>query len=127
MNPAWQQRKLIEFCKSKGIIVTAFSPLGAVGSSWGTNQVMNNEALKQIADAHGKTIAQVPLRSFFVLIIYVPKSIKNVSSSRLSVIEVYDLIQYLIPSRAIELTQPKSKFIPSRVSPSPKDSSRLTN
>ena len=65
MNPAWQQRKLVEFCKSKSIIVTAFSPLGAVGSSWGTNQVMNNEALKQIAAAHGKTLAQVPLRSLF--------------------------------------------------------------
>ncbi|KDO47296.1 hypothetical protein CISIN_1g020174mg [Citrus sinensis] len=62
MNPAWQQRKLVEFCKSKSIIVTAFSPLGAVGSSWGTNQVMNNEALKQIAAAHGKTVAQVCLR-----------------------------------------------------------------
>ncbi|XP_006451705.2 non-functional NADPH-dependent codeinone reductase 2 [Citrus clementina] len=62
MNPAWQQRQLREFCKSKSIIVTAFSPLGAAGSSWGTNQVMNNEALKQIADAHGKTVAQVCLR-----------------------------------------------------------------
>ena len=65
MNPAWQQRQLREFCKSKSIIVTAFSPLGAAGSSWGTNQVMNNEALKQIADAHGKTVAQVALHSFY--------------------------------------------------------------
>ncbi|KAJ4711025.1 NADPH-dependent codeinone reductase-like protein [Melia azedarach] len=62
MNPAWQQRKLIEFCKSKSIIVTAYSPLGAVGSSWGNNQVMSNEALKQIAKSHGKTVAQVCLR-----------------------------------------------------------------
>ncbi|KAJ4711022.1 Aldo/keto reductase [Melia azedarach] len=62
MNPAWQQKKLIEFCKSKSIIVTAFSPLGAIGSSWGTKQVMGNEALKQIAKAHGKTVAQICLR-----------------------------------------------------------------
>ncbi|KAK9183248.1 hypothetical protein WN944_026398 [Citrus x changshan-huyou] len=62
MNPAWQQRQLREFCKSKSIIVNVFSPFGAVGSCWGTNQVMNNEALKQIADAHGETVAQVCLR-----------------------------------------------------------------
>ncbi|KAJ4711019.1 NADPH-dependent codeinone reductase-like protein [Melia azedarach] len=62
MNPAWRQKKLVEFCKSKSIILTAFSPLGAAGSSWGNNQVMNNEALKQIAKARGKTVAQVCLR-----------------------------------------------------------------
>ncbi|KAH7570357.1 hypothetical protein ACOSP7_018439 [Xanthoceras sorbifolium] len=62
MNPVWQQRKLVEFCKAKGIIITAFSPLGAKGSGWGTNRVMENEALKLIAKAHGKTVAQVCLR-----------------------------------------------------------------
>ncbi|GMY26718.1 non-functional NADPH-dependent codeinone reductase 2-like isoform X2 [Fagus crenata] len=62
MNPVWQQKKLIEFCKANGIIVTAFSPLGAKGSSWGTNDVMDNEALKEIAKARGKTVAQVCLR-----------------------------------------------------------------
>lgn len=59
MNPIWQQRKLVEFCKDKGIIVTAYCPLGAVGTTWGSNRVMENESLKQIAKAHGKTIAQV--------------------------------------------------------------------
>ncbi|KAJ4711020.1 NADPH-dependent codeinone reductase-like protein [Melia azedarach] len=62
MNPVWQQRKLREFCKARGIIVTAYSPLGAVGTSWGSNEVMENEALKQVARAHGKTVAQVSLR-----------------------------------------------------------------
>ena len=61
MNPVWQQKKLTEFCKANGIIVTAFSPLGAKGSSWGTNDVMDNEALKEIAKARGKTVAQVLL------------------------------------------------------------------
>ncbi|KAL5759934.1 hypothetical protein ACOSQ2_018772 [Xanthoceras sorbifolium] len=62
MNPIWQQRKLVELCKAKGIIITAFSPLGAKGTSWGTNQVTDNEALKHIAKAHGKTVVQVSLR-----------------------------------------------------------------
>ncbi|KAL2327022.1 hypothetical protein Fmac_020449 [Flemingia macrophylla] len=62
MNPAWHQKKLKEFCDEKGIIVTAFSPLGAKGASWGSNAVMDSEILKQIAEAHGRSIAQVCLR-----------------------------------------------------------------
>ncbi|XP_044492123.1 non-functional NADPH-dependent codeinone reductase 2-like [Mangifera indica] len=65
MNPVWQQRKLREYCKAKDIIITAFSPLGAKGASWGTNRVLDDETLKQIANAHGKTIAQVCLRWIF--------------------------------------------------------------
>ena len=64
MNPVWQQKKLTEFCKANGIIVAAFSPLGAKGVSWGTNEVMDNEVLKEIAKTHGKTVAQVLLCSF---------------------------------------------------------------
>ncbi|MED6205322.1 hypothetical protein PIB30_016704 [Stylosanthes scabra] len=62
MNASWQQKNLTEYCKAKGIIVTAYSPLGAKGTSWGSNHVMDSELLKDIADAHGKTVAQVSLR-----------------------------------------------------------------
>ncbi|XP_028803170.1 NAD(P)H-dependent 6'-deoxychalcone synthase [Neltuma alba] len=62
MNPCWQQNKLREYCKEKGIIVTAYSPLGAQGASWGTNNVMDNELLNEIAEANGKSVAQVCLR-----------------------------------------------------------------
>ncbi|XP_047181199.1 NAD(P)H-dependent 6'-deoxychalcone synthase-like [Vigna umbellata] len=62
MNPAWHQKKLREFCEAKGIIITAFSPLGAKGASWGTNEVMDSEILKEIAQAHVRTVAQVSLR-----------------------------------------------------------------
>ncbi|XP_043721749.1 non-functional NADPH-dependent codeinone reductase 2-like [Telopea speciosissima] len=62
MNPLWQQKKLREFCKEKGIHVTAYSPLGAKGTPWGTNRVMECEALQEIAEARRKTIAQVCLR-----------------------------------------------------------------
>ncbi|WJX17626.1 3''-deamino-3''-oxonicotianamine reductase [Trifolium repens] len=62
MNPVWHQKKLKEYCEAKGIIITAFSPLGAKGASWGTNDVMDSEILKEIAEKHGKTIAQVCLR-----------------------------------------------------------------
>ncbi|KAL1347452.1 hypothetical protein HN51_023533 [Arachis hypogaea] len=62
LNPSWQQKNLREYCKTKNIVITAFSPLGAKGASWGSNDVMDSELLKQIAHAHGKTVAQVSLR-----------------------------------------------------------------
>ncbi|KAL4298486.1 hypothetical protein AHAS_Ahas17G0005700 [Arachis hypogaea] len=62
LNPSWQQKNLREYCKTKNIVITAYSPLGAKGASWGSNDVMNSELLKQIAHAHGKTVAQVSLR-----------------------------------------------------------------
>ncbi|KAK2454394.1 NAD(P)H-dependent 6'-deoxychalcone synthase [Trifolium repens] len=62
MNPVWQQKKLKEYCEAKGIIITAFSPLGAKGTFWGSNEVMDSEILKEIAEKHDKTIAQVCLR-----------------------------------------------------------------
>ncbi|XP_060969180.1 non-functional NADPH-dependent codeinone reductase 2 [Cannabis sativa] len=62
MNPTWQQKKLREFCSANNIVVTAYSPLGAKGTSWGTNKVWDNEVLVDIARARGKTVAQVSLR-----------------------------------------------------------------
>ncbi|KAK2994375.1 hypothetical protein RJ640_029490 [Escallonia rubra] len=62
VNPCWQQKKLREFCKENGILVVAYAALGAVGTFYGTNRVMESEVLKEIADARGKTIPQVCLR-----------------------------------------------------------------
>ncbi|BAT80503.1 hypothetical protein LR48_Vigan07g004800 [Vigna angularis] len=74
MNLAWQQKKLREFCSENGIIITAFSPLRK-GASKGANEVMENEMLKEIAEAHGKTIAQVSLRWLYEQgVTFVPKS-----------------------------------------------------
>ncbi|XP_057966270.1 non-functional NADPH-dependent codeinone reductase 2-like [Malania oleifera] len=61
MNPAWQQKKLREYCEAKGIHITAFSPLGAKGKPWG-NQVVDNQVLAGIAEHKGKSVAQVCLR-----------------------------------------------------------------
>ncbi|KAF2316660.1 hypothetical protein GH714_042001 [Hevea brasiliensis] len=65
MNPLWQQKKLRDFCEKKGIHITAYSPLGAKGTLWGTNLVLDCKVLKEIADAKGKTIGQVCLRWAF--------------------------------------------------------------
>ncbi|KAF8407539.1 hypothetical protein HHK36_006673 [Tetracentron sinense] len=57
LNAACQQRKLIDFCKEKGIHVSAWSPLGANGTRWGSTAVMDSPILKEIALAKGKTVA----------------------------------------------------------------------
>ncbi|XP_059287351.1 protein REDOX 2-like [Lycium ferocissimum] len=63
MHVAWRQEKMLEFCKEKGIRVSAWSPLGANGiSQWGNNAVMHSPVLKDIAIYKHKTVAQVALR-----------------------------------------------------------------
>lgn len=62
MNPLWQQKKLREFCNEKGILVAAYSPLGAKGTFWGTKGVMECRVLNEIAEAKGKSVAQICLR-----------------------------------------------------------------
>ncbi|KAJ4779084.1 NAD(P)-linked oxidoreductase superfamily protein [Rhynchospora pubera] len=65
MHPAWRQEKLKEYCAIKGINLTAYSPLGGKGSMGG-NPVLASGVLKEIADAKGKTVAQISLRWLYV-------------------------------------------------------------
>ncbi|OEL25077.1 Non-functional NADPH-dependent codeinone reductase 2 [Dichanthelium oligosanthes] len=62
VHPYCRQNKLREFCRSKGIQVCGYSPLGAYGTAWGNNFVMESPVLKQIAQDRGKTVAQVCIR-----------------------------------------------------------------
>ncbi|KFK40831.1 hypothetical protein AALP_AA2G047100 [Arabis alpina] len=62
MSPVWQQKKLRELCKLNGIAITAYSVLGSRGAFWGTDKIMESDVLKEIAEAKGKTVAQVSMR-----------------------------------------------------------------
>ncbi|KAH0775034.1 hypothetical protein KY290_012171 [Solanum tuberosum] len=63
MHVAWRQEKMLEYCKEKGIHVSAWSPLGANGiTPWGTHSVMESPVLKDIAIHKHKSVAQVALR-----------------------------------------------------------------
>ncbi|KAL1356981.1 hypothetical protein HN51_008984 [Arachis hypogaea] len=62
MSPTWQQGKLREFCKQKGIHVSAWSPLGAYREFYGINSVMDNPILKDIANSRHKSVPQIALR-----------------------------------------------------------------
>ncbi|KAF9624109.1 hypothetical protein IFM89_007807 [Coptis chinensis] len=75
MHPLWQQRKLRDYCAEKGIHVSAFSPLGGKGAFWGSNAVFDSEQIKQIAQAKGKSVAQICLRwAFENGVSFLPKS-----------------------------------------------------
>lgn len=59
MNPLNSNRSLVDYCKSKGIVVEAFSPFGR---GMLTKEIMDNPTLKLIADKYEKSVAQVVLR-----------------------------------------------------------------
>ncbi|KAK7354398.1 hypothetical protein VNO80_19859 [Phaseolus coccineus] len=89
MNPTWQQKKLLQYCQAKGIIITAYSPLGAPGAMWGSNNVLDNELLKEIAKNHGKSFAQVCIRWLYEVGVTV--AVKSYNKERMKQnIEIFD-------------------------------------
>ncbi|VVA41681.1 PREDICTED: aldo-keto reductase, partial [Prunus dulcis] len=61
-HPSWQQAKLHSFCKSKGIHISGYSPLGSPGTTWIKGDVLQNPILHMVAEKLRKTPAQVALR-----------------------------------------------------------------
>ncbi|KAL4337953.1 hypothetical protein AHAS_Ahas12G0161700 [Arachis hypogaea] len=61
-HPSWQQDKLRAFCKSKGVHLSGYSPLGSPGTTWLKSDVLKHPVLNMIAEKLGKTPAQVALR-----------------------------------------------------------------
>jgi D-xylose reductase len=67
LHPLLAQEKLLRFCREKGIVVTAFSPLGAasyfsLGMAEPAESVLEHPTVRDAASRHRKTPAQVVLR-----------------------------------------------------------------
>ncbi|SIO61654.1 D-xylose reductase [Singulisphaera sp. GP187] len=67
LHPYLTQEKLLRFCREEGIAVTGFSPLGApsyvpLGAATLDESVMEQQVVRDVAQRHGKTPAQVVLR-----------------------------------------------------------------
>src|SRR3989344_1493048 len=62
MHPYLQQTRLLDFCRRLGMVVTAYSPLARPGYEEMSARLVDEKIIRGIANAHGKTPAQVLLR-----------------------------------------------------------------
>ncbi|PSN30152.1 hypothetical protein C0J52_23236, partial [Blattella germanica] len=81
-HPYLNQKKLIEFCKKKGIVVTAYSPFGGPDSiALGNPNApapLKDPKINEIAKKRGKSPAQIILRYLIqVGVVPLPKTIKK--------------------------------------------------
>ena len=88
MDPVKNQkepdRDLIKHCQNKGIIVTAYAPLGANDRAWMKPEdpvVLQNEIILRLAQKHNRTPAQIAIK--YVLQQDIVVLVKSVTPSRL--------------------------------------------
>ena len=73
LHPFHQQDEALEVMKEYGVVPEAWGPLAE-----GQKDIFNNPVLKKIADAHGRTVAQVILRwNVQRGVVVIPKSTKK--------------------------------------------------
>ena len=58
-NPYLSQTELVKFFQKFGVSITAYAPIGASG--WTGNNLLDDEVIKEIAEKHSATPAQIAL------------------------------------------------------------------
>ncbi len=83
LHPYLPQEKLVEYCKSKGILVTAYAPLGSSDRASAVKKsdepsLLENELIQEIANRHGAHPAQILIAwSIQKDIAVIPKSVNE--------------------------------------------------
>ncbi len=66
LHPYFPNRQLCRFSADRGVVVTAYSPLGAAHGLWArperAKNLLRDPTLQAMADKYGKSVAQVVLR-----------------------------------------------------------------
>ncbi|XP_071500595.1 aldo-keto reductase family 1 member A1-B-like [Diadema antillarum] len=64
-HPYFPQTELLNFCRERGVVFSAYSPLGCGDRAWrldGEPDIFDDPKIQKIAQKHGKTVAQVAIR-----------------------------------------------------------------
>ncbi|KAA8518946.1 hypothetical protein F0562_016280 [Nyssa sinensis] len=85
-QPSWQQAKLHAFCKSKGVHLSGYSPLGR-------SEVLKNPILNMVTEKLGKSPAQVALRWGLQM----GHSVLPKSTTEARIKENFDIFDWSIP------------------------------
>ncbi|XP_058796886.1 uncharacterized protein LOC131667472 [Phymastichus coffea] len=94
------QKPLIDFCKSKNISVTGYSPLGKPGNSVGLDNLWGSMAIQNLRKKYNKSAAQIALR--FITQLGAAVIPKSANKSRIKEnFEIFDFT--LTPDEIIEL------------------------
>lgn len=92
-HPSWQQSKLRNFCKSKGVHLSAYSPLGSPGTTWIKSNVLSQPVVLSVAEKLGKTPAQVCLRWGLQM----GNSVLPKSTNEVRIKENFDVFDWSVP------------------------------
>lgn len=74
MNPYFNQKKLIAFCKERDVAVMSYSPFYAIRRLGCVDHGLNmfeEPALKELAEKHQKTVAQIILRYLVRIMVHI--------------------------------------------------------
>jgi len=78
-HPHLNQARLLQFCRDRGISLTAYSPLGSPDRPWaqpGQPALLDDPKIREIAGRYGKSPAQIVLRWQIQRgVIAIPKSV----------------------------------------------------
>ncbi|ESQ52420.1 hypothetical protein EUTSA_v10016976mg [Eutrema salsugineum] len=109
-HPVWQQQSLHELCKSKGVHLSGYSPLGSQSKGEVRLKVLQNQIVAEVAEKLGKTTAQVALRWGLQM----GHSVLPKSSSEARLQENLDVFDWSIPEDLLVKFSniPQEKLVP---------------